>query len=196
MKPLRLGVLVSGKGSNLEALVQATARPDYPAQIVLVCANKDAPALEHARAGRIPWAVFHRSDYPDRAARDLAMAVHLHQHRAELVVCAGYDEVLQSGFTQAFPGRIINVHPSLLPAFSKTMDAPARALEAGVAETGCTVHVVTDEVDAGPVLAYRVVPVVSGDTPARLHARIQAEEHRLLPEVIRDIAERRIPLPR
>ena len=196
MKPLRLGVLVSGRGSNLEALIEAAADPAYPAQIVLVCANKDAPALEHARTARIPWAVFHRADYPDRTARDLAMAIHLKQHRAELVVCAGYDEVLRSAFTRAFEGRIINIHPSLLPAFSGTMDAPARALEAGVRETGCTVHVVTDDVDRGPVLGYRIVPVMSGDTPDRLHARIQAEEHRLLPEVVRGIAEQTIALPR
>ena len=194
--PLRLGVLVSGRGSNLRALIEAASAPAYPAQIVLVCANKEAPALEHARAAGIPWAVFHRADYPDRTARDLAMAVHLQQHRTELVVCAGYDEVLRPAFTRAFSGRIINVHPSLLPDFAGTMDAPARALAAGVGETGCTVHLVTDEVDRGPVLGYRVVPVVSGDTPDRLHARIQAEEHRLLPEVVRGIAERRIPLPR
>ena len=90
--PLRLGVLVSGRGSNLRALIEAASAPAYPAQIVLVCANKEAPALEHARAAGIPWAVFHRTDYPDRTARDLAMAVHLQQHRTELVVCAGYDE--------------------------------------------------------------------------------------------------------
>ncbi|HYM51614.1 MAG TPA: phosphoribosylglycinamide formyltransferase [Candidatus Limnocylindrales bacterium] len=194
MNPLRVGVLVSGRGTNLRALIDATAARNYPAQIVLVCANKDAEALEHARAAHIPWAVFHRADYPDREARDLAMAVHLQQHRAELIVCAGYDEVLHPAFTRAFPGRIINVHPSLLPAFAGTMDAPARALAAGVKETGCTVHLVTDAVDQGPVLAHRVVPVVSGDTPARLHARIQAEEHRLLPEVVRGIAERTIAL--
>lgn len=194
MKTLRVGVLVSGRGTNLKALIEATHRRDYPAQVVLVCANRDAPALELARAQGIPWKVFHRADYPTRDARDLAMAVHLQQHRAELVVCAGYDEVLQPGFTRAFAGRIINIHPSLLPAFGGTMDAPARALDAGVTETGCTVHVVTDEIDAGPVLAYRVVPVISGDTPARLHARIQEEEHRLLPDIVRQIAERTIPL--
>jgi phosphoribosylglycinamide formyltransferase 1 len=195
MTGLRIGVLVSGKGSNLKALIAACARPAYPAQIALVCANRDAPALTYAREARIPWAVFHRVDYPDRRARDLAMAVHLQQHRADLVVCAGYDEILDPAFTQAFKGRVLNIHPSLLPAFAGTMDAPARALAAGVAETGCTVHLVTDEVDAGPILAYRVVPVMSGDTPARLHARIQAEEHRLLPDVIRGIAERSIVLP-
>jgi formyltetrahydrofolate-dependent phosphoribosylglycinamide formyltransferase len=117
------------------------------------------------------------------------MAAALKARSVDLVVCAGYDAILSPGFTRQFPGRILNVHPSLLPAFKGSMDAVDRALAAGVSETGCTVHLVTDNVDAGPILGQRRVPVLSGDTPARLHARIKAEEHRLLPEIVKQIAE-------
>ena len=189
---LPVAVLVSGRGSNLKALLDAASADGFPARIAVVCANKEAPALEYAMSAGIPTAIFRRQDFPTRADRDRAMARFCMDHGAELVVCAGYDAVLASTFTAAFPGRIINVHPSLLPAFAGSMDAPARALAAGVAETGCTVHLVTDDVDQGPVIAQRRVPVLSGDTPQRLHARIQAEEHRLLPEVVREFALSRV----
>ena len=189
---LPVAVLVSGRGSNLKALLDAASTDGFPAQIAVVCANKEAPALEYAMSAGIPTAIFRRQDFPTRADRDRAMARFCMDHGAELVVCAGYDAVLASTFTAAFPGRIINVHPSLLPAFAGSMDAPARALAAGVAETGCTVHLVTDDVDQGPVIAQRRVPVLSGDTPQGLHARIQAEEHRLLPEVVREFALSRV----
>lgn len=193
---LRVGVLVSGQGSNLQALISAGMAPDYPALVVMVCANRDAPALDHARSAGIKAAAFLRSNFPSRDARDQAMAQAFRTFAVELVVCAGYDAVLSPAFTSQFPGRIINIHPSLLPAFKGSMDAVDRALAAGVSETGCTVHLVTDDLDAGPNLGQRRVPVLSGDTPARLHARIQAEEHRLLPEIVRQIAEREPSLPR
>ena len=192
---MRIGVLVSGRGSNLKALIAAAATRNYPAEVTLVCSNREAPALDVAREAGIPYAVFPREAYPSREARDLAMAIHLQQHRAELVICAGYDAVLHPSFTRQFEGRILNIHPSLLPSFGGTMDAPAQALAAGVRETGCTVHVVTDDVDSGPVLAQRIVPVLSGDTPEKLHARIQAEEHKLLPDIVRQIAEQTLTLP-
>jgi phosphoribosylglycinamide formyltransferase-1 len=112
----------------------------------------------------------------------------------ELVVCAGYDAILEHAFTRQFAGRIINIHPSLLPEFAGTMDAVARALESGVAETGCTVHVVTDEVDRGPILAQRRVEVRSDDTVESLRERIQVEEHSLLPVVVKRIAGEVLPL--
>ncbi len=192
---LRVGVLVSGQGSNLQALIRASRAPDYPAQVVIVCANRDAPALDHAKSGGIEAAVFLRSDFPSRDARDQAMAEAFCAQGVELVVCAGYDAILSPAFTSQFPGRIINIHPSLLPAFKGSMDAVDRALAAGVSETGCTVHLVTDDVDAGPILGQRRVPVLSGDTPPRLHARIKAEEHRLLPEIVRQIAEHELRAP-
>ncbi len=122
------------------------------------------------------------------------MAGVLQQHGVELVVCAGYDAILEHAFTRQFAGRIINLHPSLLPAFAGTMDAVARALESGVAETGCTVHVVTDDVDQGPILAQSRVDVRPDDTVETLRERIQAEEHNLLPAVVKRIAGQVLPL--
>jgi phosphoribosylglycinamide formyltransferase-1 len=192
---LRVGVLVSGQGSNLQALIQAARDPMYPARVAVVLANHDCPALEHARKAAITRAVFRLADYPDRRTRDVEMARTLRFHGVELVVCAGYDAILVPAFTRQFDGRIINIHPSLLPAFSGTMDAVAMALESGVAETGCTVHVVTDDVDAGPIIAQRRVPVRPDETVESLRARIQEEEHTLLPVVVRRLAGQVLPLP-
>ena len=195
MSRLRVGVLVSGRGSNLQALIQAAKDPLYPARVVMVCANRDCPALEIAKKAGISRHVFRLANFPDRTARDWEMVRILRQHGVELVVCAGYDAILERTFTREFAGRIINIHPSLLPEFAGTMDAVARALEAGVAETGCTIHVVTKDVDQGPVLAQRRVEVRPDDTVERLRDRIQAEEHSLLPEVVRRIAGQVLPLP-
>jgi len=192
---LRVGVLVSGEGSNLQALLTATRDPMYPARVVVVLANHDCPALERARKAGVTRAVFRFADYPDRKTRDLEMAKSLRFHGVELVVCAGYDAVLVPAFTRQFAGRIINIHPSLLPAFGGTMDAVAQALQSGVPETGCTVHIVTDEVDAGPVIAQRRVAIRSDDTVEKLRARIHAEEHILLPVVVRRLAGQVLPLP-
>ncbi len=192
MTKLRVGVLVSGGGSNLRALLDACAEPDFPARVVLVCANRDAPALQHARRVGVGQLVFRRQAYDSREARDLAMAGALAAAQVELIVCAGYDAVLSPAFVDRFAGRVINVHPSLLPAFAGSMDAPAQALAAGVSETGCTVHLVTDDVDAGPVLAQERVAVLPGDTAEALHERIRDAEHRVLPAVVRGLAERRL----
>lgn len=192
---MRVGVLISGRGSNLRALLEAANDASYPARVVLVCANRDASGLGYARDAGVPAAVFLRPEYPSREARDLAMAEVLDEHRVDLVVCAGYDAILAPAFLRRFPGRVINLHPSLLPDFAGCMDAPAKALRAGMAQTGCTVHLVTHDVDGGPILGQRAVPVHPDDTVERLHARIQAEEHRLLPEVVRRLAERSLFLP-
>jgi phosphoribosylglycinamide formyltransferase-1 len=192
----RVGVLVSGQGTNLRALLDATTDPEFPAQVVMVCANRPAAALEYARRAGIAHAVFRRDAYLDRPARDAAMAAALAAAEVELVVCAGYDAILSPGFVDRFAGRIINIHPSLLPAFANCMDAPARAIAAGVPESGCTVHQVTNDIDAGPILAQRRVPVHAGDTPESLHDRIRQAEHRLLPDVVRQLSEQRIPVSR
>jgi phosphoribosylglycinamide formyltransferase-1 len=192
---LRVGVLVSGRGSNLQALIQAAKDPLYPARVVMVCANRDCRALDFAKKASISRHVFRLADFPDRKQRDWAMVTTLRQHGVELVVCAGYDAILERTFTREFEGRIINVHPSLLPEFAGTMDAVTMALEAAVAETGCTIHVVTKDVDQGPILAQRRVPVRPDDTVESLRERIQAEEHSLLPEVVRRIAGQPLPLP-
>jgi len=192
---LRVGVLVSGRGSNLQVLIQAAKDPFYPARVVMVCANRDCPAIDLAKKAGITREVFRLARFADRRARDLAMAKRLLQHGVELVVCAGYDAILEHAFTRQFAGRIINIHPSLLPEFAGTMDAVARALESGVTETGCTVHVVTDDVDRGPILDQRRVEVRPDDTVQSLRERIQAEEHRLLPVVVKRIAGQVLPLP-
>lgn len=194
MSRLRVGVLVSGRGSNLGALIRAAKDPLYPARVVAVCANRDCPALEIAKKAGITSHLFRLAKYPDRETRDRAMAQTLKDHDVELVVCAGYDAILEKPFTRRFAGRIINVHPSLLPEFSGTMDGVAMALEAGVAETGCTVHVVTDDIDAGPILAQRRVEVRPDDTVESLRQRIQAEEHVLLPDLVKKIAGQPLPL--
>ena len=194
MSRLRVGVLVSGRGSNLQALIEAAKDPLYPARVVMVCANRDCSALEIAKKAGISRRVFRLAKYPDREARDRDMARTLREHGVELIVCAGYDAILERPFTREFVGRIINLHPSLLPEFAGTMDAVTMALEAGVAETGCTIHVVTKDVDQGPILAQRRVEVRPDDTVESLRDRIQAEEHSLLPEVVRRLAGQPLPL--
>jgi phosphoribosylglycinamide formyltransferase 1 len=194
MSRLRVGVLVSGRGSNLQALIEAGKDPMYPARVVTVCANRDCAALELAKKAGISREVFRLASFPDRKARDLAMATTLRLHDVELVVCAGYDAILERAFTRQFEGRIINIHPSLLPEFAGTMDAVAMALQAGVTETGCTVHVVTDNLDQGPILAQRRVEVRADDTVEGLRERIQTEEHTLLPEVVKRLAGQPLPL--
>ena len=194
MSRLRVGVLVSGRGSNLQALIEAAKDAQYPARVVMVCANRDCAALELAKKAGVSREVFRLANFPDRKARDLAMANTLRLHDVELVVCAGYDAILEPAFTRKFAGRIVNIHPSLLPDFAGTMDAVAMALQRGVAETGCTVHVVTDDVDAGPILAQRRVEVRADDTVDSLRERIQAEEHTLLPIVVKRLAGQPLPL--
>jgi phosphoribosylglycinamide formyltransferase-1 len=191
---LRVGVLVSGRGSNLQALIEAARDPLYPARVVMVCANRDCAALEIAKKAAVSRQLFRLADFPDRRARDLAMVKTLRMHGVELVVCAGYDAILERTFTAEFAGRIINIHPSLLPDFAGTMDAVTMALEAGVAETGCTIHVVTKDVDQGPILAQRRVEIRPDDTVESLRGRIQAEEHVLLPVVVKRLAGQPFPL--
>jgi phosphoribosylglycinamide formyltransferase-1 len=191
---LRVGVLVSGRGSNLQALIEAGKDPMYPARVVMVCANRDCAALELAKKAGVSREVFRLANFPDRKARDLAMGKTLRMHDVELVVCAGYDAILERAFTRQFEGRIVNIHPALLPEFAGTMDAVAMALQAGVKETGCTVHLVTDEVDQGPVLAQRRVEVRPDDTVESLRERIQVEEHALLPVVVKRLAGQPLPL--
>jgi phosphoribosylglycinamide formyltransferase-1 len=176
-----IGVLVSGEGSNLQALIDA----DLP--IVAVASNKaGVRALERAEAAGITTAAFELDDYPDREARDDAMGAWLAEHSVDLVVCAGYMHLLTPAFLDRFPQRIVNVHPSLLPQFPGAR-AIADALEAGVRETGVTVHVVDEGLDTGPILRQEPVPVEPRET---LEERIQAVEHRILPEVVGELCAR------
>ena len=173
-----IGVLVSGNGTNLQALIDAGL------PVAAVASNrKDAYALVRARAAGIPTATFSLDCHADREERDLVMATWLEEHDVELVVLAGYMHLLTKPFLDRFPGRIVNVHPSLLPAFPGA-HAIADALAAGVETTGVTVHLVDEGLDTGPVLRQEEVPVEPVST---LVDRIHAVEHRLLPEVVREL---------
>lgn len=182
---LRLGVLASGRGSNLTNLVNR----GY--DVVAVATNRErCGAAQFARERALTLGAFPQSRFSSRDERDQAMCAWLQQRGVELVVIAGYDRILSPPFVAAFQGRIINVHPSLLPAFAGGMDAVERALADGVKVAGCTVHIVTDDVDAGPILLQAAVPVLPGDTVEALRARIQIAEHRILPEAIEILAQK------
>lgn len=190
---LRVGILVSGRGSNLEALLRWAELQDSPARVVLVgCNRADAPALEYARAAGVAVCIVDRGEVSDRADRQGRLCRAMQDAGVELLVLAGWDEILRPEFVAAFQGRAINTHPSLLPAFSGTMHAVRDALEYGVKVTGCTVHLVTDEPDAGPILLQRAVAVQDDDTVESLHARVRAQEHQLLPDAVRLLAEGRV----
>jgi phosphoribosylglycinamide formyltransferase-1 len=180
-----LGVLVSGKGSNLRSLVERGYR------VLAVATNRPScGAAAFARERGLPLGGFSQKHYQSLEARDGVMCAWLLEQGVQLVVNAGYDRILSGGFIEAFGGRVLNIHPSLLPAFGGGMDAVERALAHGVKITGCTAHLVIEEVDAGPILVQAAVPVFEDDTPDTLRARIQVEEHRILPEAIELIAER------
>jgi phosphoribosylglycinamide formyltransferase-1 len=180
-----LGVLASGKGSNLRNLVERGYR------VLAVATNRPScGAAAFARGRGLALGEFSQRRYESVGVRDQAMRAWLVDRGVELVVNAGYDRILSPGFVAAFRGRIINVHPSLLPAFGGVLDAVDRALAHGVKVTGCSVHLVTDQVDGGPILVQAPVPVLEDDTHDTLLARIQVEEHRILPEAIELIAER------
>lgn len=191
----RVAVLISGRGSNMEALIRAAAQPDFPAVIVLVLSNKaEAGGLAIAAAAGISTAVIeHRTYGKDRAAFDAAMQTELEAHRVEIVCLAGFMRLLTAGFCEAWQGRMINIHPALLPAF-KGLDTHARALEAGVKLHGCTTHFVTPGMDEGPIILQAAVPVLDDDTEASLGARVLAEEHRIYPETLRLLAADQLEL--
>ena len=177
----RVAVLISGRGSNMASLIEAAQDRAYPAQIVLVVSNRpDAGGLERARAAGIATAVVDHKGHPDRASFDAALDATLRQHAIEIVCLAGFMRILTPGFVESWAGRMLNIHPSLLPAFKGT-DTHARALAAGVAKHGCTVHFVTPELDSGPIVAQAEVPVFPDDTEDALAARVLAQEHLLYP---------------
>jgi phosphoribosylglycinamide formyltransferase-1 len=191
--PLRIGVLVSGRGTNLTALLAACDTGTIPAAVVLVvCNHSGAGALELAAAHGVPAVVIPRAGHPTRAAQQAAMQAALDAQGVDLVVCAGFDRILEPEFCAHYAGRLINVHPSLLPAFGGGLHAIADALSYGVRVTGVSVHFVTDDLDNGPIILQEAVPVLPDDTPASLAPRIHAVEHRLLPEAVRLYAEGRL----
>jgi len=180
MTKTKVGILISGRGSNMEALIEAARAPDYPGQIALVLSNKpDAGGLDRARAAGVATAVVdHRPFGADREAHERAVDAALREAGVEVVALAGYMRVMTPWLVEAWAGRMINIHPSLLPAFPG-LNTHARALEAGVKTHGCTVHLVTSGVDEGPVLGQSVVNVLADDDEQSLGARVLLEEHRL-----------------
>ncbi len=194
MSVLRVAVLVSGGGTNLQALLDAAAAGDLPARIVRVVSDRrSAVALERARGAGVPTRVVRPRDFAERAGFDAALAAALAESGADLVVHAGFMRIVGPAYLAAWSGRCVNVHPSLLPAFPG-LDAPRQALEYGVRYSGCTVHFVDEGVDTGPVILQEPVPVHPDDTPETLHRRIQQAEWRLLPAAVRLIAQGRLRL--
>ena len=186
---MRLGVLVSGRGSNLEAVLSAGL------DVAIVVSNRPAVrALEVAAGHGVPTSIFRRAEFPDAGARDAAIGAALTAAGVELAVLAGYDQLLRPPFFAAFRGRTINIHPSLLPAHGGAgmmgLAVHRSVLEAGERETGVTIHEVTPELDAGPILAQERVPVRAGDDPESLAARVLVAEHRLLVETLVSLGAR------
>lgn len=192
MARLRVAVLISGRGSNLQALIDACADPAFPAEIALVISNNPT-ALGLARAERagIPTRVIPHKEFPDRPSFDAAVGRAIEEAGAELICLAGFMRLFSDGFVERWRDRMINIHPSLLPAFKGTK-VHEQVLAAGVRFTGCTVHFVRPAMDEGPIIAQAVVAVLPGDDAARLSERVLAEEHRIYPLALRLIAEGRV----
>ena len=190
--PLPVVILISGRGSNMRAIVEQARAGRLPVDVRAVLSDRpDAPGLAWARAQGIETATVEASGHPDRASHDRAMMALIDRHRPGLVVLAGYMRILSPPFVRHYAGRLINIHPSLLPEF-RGLHTHRRALEAGRDEHGASVHFVTEELDGGPLIARVRVPVLPGDDEARLAARVLEQEHRLYPEVIRWFAEGRL----
>jgi phosphoribosylglycinamide formyltransferase-1 len=189
---LRLGILASGRGSNFEAIVRASQTGQVPARVVVLISDRaDARALSIARHHAVEAVVVERGEHPNREAHDKAVVAELDRRQVGLVCLAGYMRILSPAFVRHFAGRLLNVHPSLLPAFPG-LHAQRQALEHGVRITGATVHFVDEGLDSGPIVLQATVPVHPDDTEATLAHRILAKEHRLYPEAVRLFAEGRL----
>lgn len=192
MTPLDLGVLISGRGTNLQAILDAIAEGSLAARVRVVISNRpDAQGLERAAKAGVPTRVIPHRAFPDRPSYDAALVDALNEAGARAVVLAGFMRILSPVLLDAFPHRVINIHPSLLPAFPG-VDAQAQALAYGVKVTGCTVHLVDAGTDTGPIIAQATVPVLDGDTRDTLAERILVEEHKTLLYALRAIAAGRL----
>ena len=186
--PLKLAVFISGRGSNMQALAKACESADFPAEIALVLANKpDAAGLEYARDKGFDTALVPHKDYPDKQGFVYALLEALSNHKIDLICLAGFMRVLSPHFLDRAPAPIINIHPSLLPKYPG-LNTHERALAAGDTQSGCSVHYVTAGVDEGPVILQRFVPILDGDTPETLAARILHEEHIAYPAAVKTLA--------
>ena len=188
MSRKRVGVLISGRGSNLQALIDACKPRDFPAEIVLVISNvPQAQGLLRAEAALIPTITINHKDFSSREAFDVALDKALNEAHVELLCNAGFMRLHTAGFVERWRDRHLNIHPSLLPAF-RGLDTHARIIEAGVTISGCTVHFVRSELDSGPIVAQAAVPVLGNDTADSLATRVLEAEHRLYPHALRLVA--------
>jgi len=191
---VRVAVLISGRGSNLQSLIDAARAPDYPAEIALVISNKEnAAGLCVAQNAGIPARVIPHQNYESREAFDRAIDMALREAKIDLVAEAGFMRIHSEWFAKMWEGRLLNIHPSLLPLFPG-IRVHQQALDAGVKESGCTVHFVVAELDSGPTIAQAAVPVLPGDTAETLAARILVEEHRIYPQALKLVAEGKVKL--
>lgn len=192
----RVGILISGRGSNMMALVEAARAPDYPAEIAAIISSRpDAPGLAWAKAQGLPASALDHKAYPSRETFDAAVDAALAHARAEIVALAGFMRIQSAGFVQKWAGRQLNIHPSLLPLF-KGLNPHQQALDAGVKVSGCTVHFVTEEMDAGPIVAQSAVPVLESDDAETLAARVLEAEHKLYPHALALVASGRCRIER
>lgn len=194
MARLKVGVLISGRGSNLQALLDAAADPSFPAEIVLVASNVPAVAgLERAEKAGVATATVNHRDYENRASFDTAITQALENAGVEFVCLAGFMRLVTKEFVEHWHNRMINIHPALLPLFPG-LDTHQRALDEGCKLHGCTVHYIRHEMDSGPIVGQAAVPVLSGDTESSLAARVLTAEHKLYPECLRLIAEGKVTI--
>ena len=190
--PIRLVVLISGNGSNLQAIIDNIATNSLPAEVLAVISNKaDAYGLQRAAKAGIPQHVLSNTDFSNRQHYDQALKELIDQYQPDLVVLAGFMRILSDEFVKHYAGRLLNIHPSLLPKY-KGLNTHQRVLDAGDKEHGCSVHFVTPELDDGPVILQATVPVKENDTAETLAARVHEEEHRIYPEAIRLFAENKL----
>lgn len=183
----RIVILISGRGSNMQAMLKVAAAERWPAQIAAVISNQpNAAGLDVARAAGIAASAINHRDYPDRELFDAALAELIDQHSPDLIVLAGFMRILTPGFVNKYFGRLINIHPSLLPSFPG-LHTHQQAIDAGVKVHGATVHFVTAELDHGPIIAQAIVPVLEDDTEDTLAARVLEQEHRIYPQAVLDL---------
>ena len=194
MARAKLAVLISGRGTNLQSLIDAAKDPDYPAEIGMVVSNRpNAKGLERAAAENIPQYIIDHKDFQSREDFDAALHDCLRMAKADYICLAGFMRILTAEFVNDWRGRLINIHPSLLPAF-KGLHVHERMIDAGVKLAGCTVHFVTPEMDSGPIIGQAAVPVMPSDTPDKLAERILEQEHRLYPACVGLVAGKKARL--
>jgi len=185
---LKLAIFISGRGSNMDSLIAACEQPDFPAEVSLVLSNRpDAGGLKKAQAKNIPTEIIDHKNYDSREVFEAVMIESLKGHDFDVICLAGFMRLLSANFTEKFEGRMINIHPSLLPKY-KGLNTHERAIQAGETQAGCTVHYVSPEMDSGEIITQRAVPVLPDDTPQTLAARVLTEEHTAYPEAVKILA--------